>query len=389
MGNTLRNNYTKNLNVETLPKRENVENCESLVKDDVKSKHNVDREWDPREECEELSPASFEAQGGQSSEASRDSHSVDSGLELVREEPKCDELEDDSDISQAVESNTSLMKSRMSFLEGLHGPPITFKLSLHSTATKEVKQKELTVDKGILFLSVQELKLSIEHHHSIPACIQTITFESTTVEDQCILNYYHLRDEDVLDVYFERTGNLTEIMEVIDKMKRTYILLKPLEQELKKGVLKDSSQQLINWNVCSEDVEGLPDTYFANAAEQAEVNRIFFVDCGGVRMLHKLHEELLKYQWSHLPLRLQSLELSILRTFWNLTADFAVRLSVLRNKRALQNIVKSFLRIRIDEKSRQIKPPISTYRENLGYDWWKWKNSAINLPFKSMGALCK
>ena len=381
MGNSLKSNYA---NVETLPEQENVE---PLVKDNVGStKHDVEREWVPGEKCEELSPVSIEAQSEQSEEASGDTQE---DLEPVREEPKYIEIEDDSEIFQAVESNATLKKSRVSFLKGLHGPPITFKLSLHSTETKKVEEKELTVDKGILSQSVLKLKLCIEHHHRIPACTQTITFESTTLEDEHLLSYYHLRDEDVLNVHFERTGDLIEVMEVVDKMKRTYVLLKPLEQELKKGALKESSKQSINWNVCSEDVENLPDAYFANAAEQAEVNRIFFVDCGGVRMLHKLHEELLGYQWSHLPLRLQSLELSILRTFWNLTADFAVRMSVLRNARAVQNIIKSFLRIRIDEKSRQIKPPISVYRENSGYDWWKWKNSAVNLPFKSMGALCK
>lgn len=342
------------------------------------------------DEGEDLLHEKNEASALPLSRMNGDQHTAESNQEQPLEqtqEPEgyYDEYDNDSDILAAVESNTSLKQSRIGFLKNLQGPPLTFRLLFDSLKQKQVEEKVLTVDGDMLTQSVEKLKLCIEHHHSIPACIQTVTFDNSTLEDHKPLIDYYLREGDIVKVSFDRTGDLAEIMEIIDNMKATYIFLKSLERDLRKGTLKDSALQQISKKVCSQDVESLPEMYFSSTTDQAEVNRIFFVDCGGIRMCHKLHEELLKYPWSHLPLKLQALELAILRSFWNLTADFNVRMAVLHKSRALQNIIKSFLRLKVDENSRRIRPPFSMYREHS----WKWNNSAINLPFKSMGALCK
>ena len=340
-----------------------------------------ERSW-PDDECEDLAPENKEASGGRYVRPHRTTYSPE-----LRED-NCPDEGDDDEILATVESNTSLKESRVAFLKALHGPPMTFRLVLDCKGTKTVEEKELTVEGNVLTENIQKLKLCIEHHHSVPASIQTVTFDCCTLEDQHPLSYYHLREGDCLRVAFERTGDLAEIMEIIDSMKVTYVLLKSLEHDIRKGTLKESTLQQIHRKVCSEEVESLPEVYFASSMDKAEINRIFFVDCGGVVMFHKLHEQLLKHPWSYLPLRLQALERAILRSFWNLTADFSVRTSVLHKSRALQNIMKSFLRIKIESYNR-IKAPLSMYNDSLRYDRRNWDHSAVNVAFKSMGALCK
>lgn len=309
------------------------------------------------------------------------------GRKSKSEDEEIDE-DDDDEIMIAVQSGTSLAESRTAFKKSLPGPQVSFKLLLNCEHDKTVEEKELEVEGNLVPLPVVKLKLCIEHSFSIPACCQTIKFEYATLEDQCLLSSYRIRDGDCLRVTFKTKANVTEIMRIIDRMKKTYVFIRSLRHDLNNGNLSDDTLYLIDRTICSDDVESLPEVYFSYTMDKAESNRVFFVHCGGVKLFHKLHTELLRFPWSNLPLRMQYLELSILRCYWNITAAFSVRMFVLHNSKALQNIVKSFLRIKLQAGS-QVKAPRSAYANRIGYSRMECDRNAISVGFKAMGALCK
>ena len=298
-----------------------------------------------------------------------------------------EEDQDDEDIMATVQNGSSLAETRTAFIKSLAGPQVSFKLILDCKHDKTTEEKELEVEGDLIPLSVLKLKLCIEHQLSIPACCQTIKFEVVTLEDKCLLSSYYIRDGDCLRVSFETKADVTEIMETIDHMKKTYVYIRSL-YDLNKANLSDDTLYQIDHSICSDDIENLPEFYFSYNLDKAEMNRIFFVHCGGVRLFHKLHTELLKISWSTLPLKMQYLELSILRCYWNITAAFSVRMSVLHNPNVLQNIVKSFLRIKLIP-GVQVKAPKSVYVNRIGHNRWECDQTAKSVVFKAMGALCK
>ena len=301
-----------------------------------------------------------------------------------KEAKKIENVDSDSDIIAHVQNGEKLAEIRTAFLKTLTGPPITFKLILNCKHGKTVEEKILEVQGDLVPLSVFKLKLCIEHQFSIPACCQTITFECSTLLDQHLLSSYHIRDGDCLGVSFETKGDVSDILTTIDHMKKTYVFIKSLHDDVMNSNLCTSSFDQIDETVCSEDIENLPELYFSYTLDRAETNRIFFVHCGGVRLCHKLHTQLLKFCWSILPTKMQFLELSILRCYWNITAAFSVRRSVLHDPGVLQSITQSFLRIKL-VPGAQAAMSIHAGRKY----GWECDGNAKYVVFKAMGALCK
>ena len=350
-------------------------------------------------------PEDFEGRGGAievgarpggNRELESNGSSAESNLEVLTENSKTeglpeelntslnthnDELDhsdEESDV-MALMSHENLKESRIAFLKELHGPPITFSLVLDCKDSKTVKEKKLTVKGDLLSQNVHKLKLCIENQYNIPAGCQTVTLDCCTLEDQQLLSYYYLREGDSLKVTYECTGDLTEIMEVIDDLKETYFLLKSLDNELRHGTLEESMLLSIQQKVSTQNVLSICRCYVSHRLGKGVTNHIFFVDCGGLVILRMLHGELLKYPLSHLPLKLQALEAAILSCYWCLTVDTFI-CKHLQMSRVLQNVLKSFLRVKIDSVGF-VKAPASIYNDR--------KSGARELALKSLGVLCK
>ena len=281
-----------------------------------------------------------------------------------------------------------LTYGRIEYKEG-SSTEVSFRVLLICTGVGEQTSEECTlVVKHGMPLRVKDLKTCIEQNYSIPSCCQTLVFESVTLEDQFHLDFYHIRDGDTVNVFYVARGDVEEILEVVNHMMKSYRVIESIQDKLSAQMLSDDLDALVNQNVFWEKVNDLPEIYFTPcSSNKAEVNRNLFVQCGGLDMLQRLHGLLLQQPWSNLPLKIQYLEHSILRTYWNITATFTVRMFVLLYPRTLSYILRSFLRVELDKLSPvEVEMNIYAMREA---SMSELNRIASEVVYKAMGTLCK
>ncbi len=265
---------------------------------------------------------------------------------------------------------------------------VSFSVVLNCTGDKTTSQGHNMVIKKGMPLRVRDLKTCIEQEYSIPACCQSLVFEAITLEDQFPLDFYHIRDGDTINVYYIAKGNVAEIMDIVEHIIKSYRIIESIQDELSAHRVSDSLDALVDQNMYWEKINDLPESYFTPcSSHRAEVNRNMFVQCGGLDMMQRLHGLLLQQPWSNMPLKMQYLEHSILRTYWNITAAFTVRMYVLQYPRTLGYILRSFLRVELNESSHfQVGKNLYAMREaSTG----ELNRIASEVVYKAMGALCK
>ena len=264
---------------------------------------------------------------------------------------------------------------------------VSFHVVLNCTGERSIEGHNLLSKCGMP-LRIRDLKTCIEQEYSIPACCQKLVFESITIQDHFPLDFYHIRDGDTINVFYIAKGNVTEILDIVDHMTKSYYTIQSIQDELSTKSVSDELDALVSRNVFWEKVGDLPEHYFTPcSSDKAEVNRNLFVQCGGLDMMQRLHGLLLQQPWSHMPLKMQYLEHSILRTYWNLTAAFTVRMYVLQYPRTLSYILRSFLRVELHKTSHlKVGRNVFAMREA---SYMELNRIASEVIYKAMGALCK
>lgn len=274
------------------------------------------------------------------------------------------------------------------------GGGVTFKVVLNCTGSDAessamaARVKTLAVREGMP-LRVRDLKSCVEREYSIPACCQRLLFERVLLEeDSDLLSFHHIRDGDTIHVCYTSKADVAEILSVVDHMTRSYHLIESIQDDLAQCRADDDLDALISQGVYWERVNDLPEVYFTPcSSDRAEANRNLFIQCGGLDMLQRLHALLHRQPWANTPLRMQYLEHSILRTYWNITAAFTVRLYVLQYPQALGCILKSFLRVELRE-SELMSVPRTLYAARSA-SMNELNRIACEVIYKALGALCK
>ncbi len=267
------------------------------------------------------------------------------------------------------------------------GSEVSFTVILNCRGRGTTQEKTLVV-KGGMPLRVRDLKSCIEEEYSIPVCCQNLVLESVVMEDRVPLEVYRVRDGDIMHVNYVSGGNVLEILDVVDHMTKTYYFVESIQADLNAHKVSDDLDTLLNQSIHWEKVNGLAEVYFnSHTLDKAEANRNLFIQCGGLDMLQRLHTLLLRQPWSNTPIMMQYLEHAILRTYWNITAAFNVRMYVLQYPRALDNILRSFLRVELKKDTPIVLPKnIYATRQANGR---QQGHVAAEVVCKAMGALCK
>ena len=259
---------------------------------------------------------------------------------------------------------------------------------VHNSGSLDKRTKTLVIKEGMP-LRVKDLKHCIEQEYSIPACCQSLVLENVTLEDRLELESYRVRDGDTIRVDYVSDGDVAEILDVVYHMTCSYRFIASIQDDLSHSRASHDLNTLVNREVRYSKVGSLPEIYFTPcASERAEANRKLFIQCGGLDMLCKLHGLLLRQPWCRTPLMMQYLEHAILRTYWNITAAFTVRMHVLRYPSALQCILRSFLRLRLDP-SAMTQVPHNPFTFLSGISRGELNKVSCEVVYKAMGGLCK
>lgn len=267
------------------------------------------------------------------------------------------------------------------------GPETSFTIVLNCSGQSTAQGRTLVVKEGMP-LRVKDMKSCVEQEYSIPACCQSLVFDHVSLEDRMELAFYRVRDGDTIHVNYVSEGDVSDILGVVNHMIKSYDFIQSIQEDLNSHEVSDDLDTLINQGVHWEKVSDLPEVYFVPcSSDKAEANRNLFIQCGGLDMLQKLHTLLLQQPWSNMPLKMQHMEHCILRTYWNITAAFTVRMYVLQYPNALDSILKSFLRVKLNEKER-LNVPMNIYALRVA-SWSELNRIACEVVYKALGALCK
>ena len=238
---------------------------------------------------------------------------------------------------------------------------ITFSIVLHSTSDVTASFLRLTA----FPVTVADLQRHIEAQFCIPRCCQSVVFEGIPLPVDDTLRAHRVRNGDTFHVHYKSEADVKEIRGVVDSMQEAlntveesyqhypdyYIRGREFDRENALGVIMQFEQ-----HIKPETVECLATHYFQPfTSERAIANRLYFLDIGGLDMLHKLYCVVLKYPWEVTVVTLQYLEQAILRVLWNITASFDIRLQVLRYP-FIKLCVQSALRVSIQYKGRVLAP---------------------------------
>ena len=238
----------------------------------------------------------------------------------------------------------------------------TFSIVLHSSSDVTASFLRLPAFPE----TVADLQRDVETQFCVPRCCQTLVFEGVPLRGgDDTLRAHRVRNGDTFHVHYRSMADVKEIRGVVDSMQEALNTIEesynhhphyytPGHEFDRENVLGAITQ--FEQHIKPEMVECLATHYFQPfTSERAIANRLYFLDIGGLEMLHKLYCVVLKYPWEVTVVTLQYLEQAILRVLWNITASFDIRLHVLRYP-FIELCVQSALRVPIQYKGRVLAP---------------------------------
>ena len=274
------------------------------------------------------------------------------------------------------------------------GETTTFSIVLHSDCEVSARLLRLAAFPE----TVAELQRHVEAEFNVPQCCQSVFFEALQLRSNESLRVHRVRSGDTFQVHYKTEADVEDIRGVVDTIRGMITTIEgcydqhPHYYDPNKIFLRQDFFgvfSLLDQQIKPDTVECLAGHYFRPfTSERTIANRLFFLDIGGLELLHKLHCIVLRYPWHVTVLSLQCLEQAILRILWNITASFDVRSQVLKYP-FMELCMKSAQRVPILYK-KSISPPkhlaYRYYRPNMDHEQQRILGEVI---YKAFGVLFK
>ena len=246
---------------------------------------------------------------------------------------------------------------------------VEFSVVLHSTT--DVSTQSLCMP--TIPETVGDLQGHIETRFSVPRCCQSVVFEGNTLHRDDSLRAYSARSGDTFHIYYKSDADVEDIRNVVDSMERTLTLVEhhynaypdyyqPKQKFCRERVL--SLIRVFEQQINPEIVGSLATHYFQpSGTEHTMANKLYFIDIGGLSVLHSLYSVAVKYPWDVTVVTLQRLERAILRVLWNISATFTIQSQLLRYP-IIDLCVKSALRVPVEYRKKLVAPIHLAYATN-------------------------
>ena len=171
---------------------------------------------------------------------------------------------------------------------------ITFKLQLNCSARKSSKIQPLRLSP---FSPLRDIKKAIEDEFSIPACVQTLTYQYHTLSDEGNLLDVcrHIRTGDTLTVDYSCEADVKKIKEILEWVQKVMAAMegeKDLPYHLQvetNAVIHEGARKNYDIVLALEIFDWLD--------AKAYVNKIYFKECGGLEEVIALYEIILSKKW--------------------------------------------------------------------------------------------
>ena len=227
----------------------------------------------------------------------------------------------------------------------------TLKFLFHCTFDGSKEKHEIIYQDAI---TISEVKEYIEEKYQIPMLCQKLYFDSTPLRDEDTLTQSWIREDDIITVEFNTGADVNEINEMVRILKK---LLNALRRYY-------DTFSLMHFSIISEaDIKRIYDltgTVFEDESKRSGVNRLLFVQKGGIKPLFDLYHSALQFDYHLTIFRIRYLECVL--TFiigriliYPCTMVPVLKQSVLENP-TLEYVCRSFTRVLIPYRGRIVAP---------------------------------
>ena len=230
----------------------------------------------------------------------------------------------------------------------IHISPVRFEVRLVNTTSNKLQEVILKMD--YFPEMVRELKEALQEQFQIPIYDQVVIFGAEQLDDEKRLEYYRLKDGDLLTVEYTSTVDIKSFRLLLKDLKdATSFLRDPdVQRKLSLGNTSLDFRQHLSQMLHVSDIAQRVD----NKPSMSDMDRvalgIFLIHSGELPLIDELHCILVNFPLSRLcHVDLLRLERTLLYILWHVvTAITDCRLSF-NNFINFDNVVRSFCRVRL------------------------------------------
>ncbi len=223
-------------------------------------------------------------------------------------------------------------------------PPFVLKFRLHCRSTDSCEEATLKLPSPPR--TVVDVKTALEAECSIPACIQQLQFESATLRDAESLANLHVRSGDRLSVAYKAPADCTAIKEAIAWMNSVVELL---EEETPAAHTSRRVLDLIISGYQACIMENLAFKRFSPwVSPVVQVNKLYFLQEGGLELLLKLFGLVLNVPWPVSPREFKYVEHICMTVVSNLASSLELRRLIV-NHGIILMCLQSLLRVKLSQ----------------------------------------
>ena len=190
---------------------------------------------------------------------------------------------------------------------------VVLECHLHSRSegTTEVKFLSLTSLPG----TVLELKQLVQAEFSVPACAQTVAFQTEVLTDDTQLASRRLRSGDAVDITFLSRGDCRSVEEVNTWMKNLLVIFNNSSLAVDQ---RDHQVEVVVYDGIQSGLDSaLGYDLFEWLISRTMVNKAYFEAVGGLELLLHLYQRVLSRSWSNLRVYQKYLENVCTQAFAN------------------------------------------------------------------------
>ena len=271
----------------------------------------------------------------------------------------------------------------------MHISPVRFEVRLVNTSSNKLQEVILKLDNFPEM--VRELKEALQEQFQIPIYDQVVIFGAEQLDDEKRLEYYRLKDGDLLTVKYTSTVDIKSFRLLLKDLKDVTSFLRDPDVQRKLSLgntsldFRQHLSQMLHVSDIAQRVEDLYDNPSRTGIDRVALGT-FLIHSGELPLIDGLHSILLNFPLSTVyHVDLLRLERTLLRIVWNVVTTIANldKPSYMYNAFInFDSVVRSFRRVRLT--AGPISPPVNPNVSSLAMN-----DHVIYIIFYSLSVLLK
>ncbi len=224
------------------------------------------------------------------------------------------------------------------------GDRAVFKVELFSSHTKDTESQTISLSP---LVTITRIKEEVEENFNIPVCVQSLSYDSCPLNDDASLEAMRIRSGDTLHITYPAKGNCKEIKAIVTWFEQVRHFLLTEDPTISNGRFSLEFDDLLTYGIDQKLMEDVAFKYFYPwLNQQSYVNKLYFVSCGGLKIVMDVYAALLHHPWNDSLIELKFVQSAILHILWNLAETFELRRLIVSHN-GLQLGIQSLLRKKV------------------------------------------